>query len=154
MAKFPRNCFAKKGPTVVKILGNQKILSKYSRNRKEPGDFRENLLENGISQKNSKNDTKENFKKFRQSERNFVLSRKCNKTFSFQPRWEVYRFQRQQKHCSMILKEWTSISHLTQYVEHNNKIATDFHMVSCVIDFYMKQQGLRKPLHAFSRSML
>ena len=49
------------------------------------------------------------------------------------------------KHCSMVLKEWTSVSHLAQYVEHNNKIAKDFHLVSCIIDFYMKQQGLRKP---------
>jgi hypothetical protein len=47
--------------------------------------------------------------------------------------------------CSMVLKEWTSVSHLAQYVEHNNKIATDFYMVSCIIEFYIKQQGLRKP---------
>jgi hypothetical protein len=45
----------------------------------------------------------------------------------------------------MVLKEWTSVSHPAQYVEHNNNIAADFHMVSCIIEFYMKQQGLRKP---------
>jgi hypothetical protein len=50
--KISAKMFCKKGTTVVKILGNNKIWSKYSRNRKEPGDFRENLLENGISPKN------------------------------------------------------------------------------------------------------
>jgi hypothetical protein len=31
--------------------------------------------------------------------------------------------------------DWTSVSRLAQYVEHNNKIAKDFHMASCIIDF-------------------
>jgi hypothetical protein len=39
------------------------------------------------------------------------------------------------KRCSTVLKDWTSVSHLAQYVEHKNKIAKDFHMVSCIIDF-------------------
>jgi hypothetical protein len=136
--KIYAKMFCEKGTTVVKILGNHKILGKYSRNRKEPGafakicsntEFRKKLLKITLfaETKISRNSAKVNeISYFREN---------ALKHFRFNQDRGSIDSSDSKKHCSMVLKEWASVSHLAQYVEHNNKIAKDFHLVSCIIDF-------------------
>jgi hypothetical protein len=142
----------KKGPLLwMKILGNHKILGKYSWNRTEVSDFRENLRENGDLRKKSIKLTLFAETKFYEIS---YIRENAIKQFRFNQDRRSTDSSDSKSVVPWYLKNGLAFPHLAQYVEYNNNIAADFHIVSCIIDFIWNSKVCESRLHAFSRSML